>query len=72
VDTTYRLTHPVDGFCRQTGKITTIPAQAILFPTAIQSTIGLCLVFWGAQEIWVESADLRRHAVPNVELGQTG
>jgi hypothetical protein len=72
VETHYRLTHTVEGFSRDTGKIVTVPDGALLFPTSIQTAIGLCLTYWGTQQIWIQSADLRDHAVPNVEMNTAG
>ena len=69
---TYRLAQPLEGYCRDTNKMVTIPSGATITATTIRTVVGLCMIFWGAQAIWVRFPEAAEASGLAFELGQVG
>lgn len=69
---TFRLMQPLEGYCRDTNKVVRIPTGATITATTIKTVVGLCMILWGAQAIWVRFPEAPDYCDWAFELGRIG
>jgi hypothetical protein len=70
VNRAYILIAPLDGFCRASGQEVTIPIGATVWVTNIKSALGLYVVLWGSEEIWLALKDVLKNGTATGDPAQ--
>ena len=59
----FRLLHPIIGFCPMTNRVVTIPAGTTLTLERFRGEPGVCSAYWNGHAIYAQSVDIEENSV---------